>query len=43
MKSAALTALVILVLDLVTKHLALERLPPGRPVPVIDGFFPSPS
>ena len=39
MKSAALTALVILVLDLVTKHLALERLPPGRPVPVIDGFF----
>jgi signal peptidase II len=38
-KSAALTALVILVLDLLTKHLALERLPPGRPVPVIDGFF----
>ena len=39
MKSAALTTLVVLVLDLVTKHLALERLPPGRPVPVIDGFF----
>jgi len=38
-KSAALTTLVVLVLDLVTKHLALERLPPGRPVPVIDGFF----
>ncbi|HEX9748708.1 MAG TPA: signal peptidase II [Methylomirabilota bacterium] len=39
MKSAGLTALVVLVLDLVTKHLALERLLPGRPVPVIDGFF----
>ena len=39
MKSAALTALVVLVLDLVAKHLALERLLPGRPVPVIDGFF----
>jgi signal peptidase II len=38
-KSAALTALVILVLDLLTKHLALERLPPGRPVLVIDGFL----
>ena len=39
MKSAGLTALVVLVLDLLTKHLALERLPPGRPVHVIDGVF----
>ena len=39
MKSAGLTALVILVLDLATKHLALERLPPGRPVHVVDGLF----
>ena len=39
MKSAALTALVILLLDLATKHLALERLAPGRPVSVIEGFF----
>jgi signal peptidase II len=38
-KSAGLTALVVLVLDLLTKHLALDRLPPGRPVHVIDGFF----
>jgi signal peptidase II len=38
-KAAGLTAVVILVLDLLTKHLALERLPPGRPVHVIDGFF----
>jgi signal peptidase II len=38
-RSAGLTALVVLVLDLITKHLALERLPPGRPVLVIDGFF----
>lgn len=39
MKAAGLTAVVVLVLDLLTKHLALERLPPGRPVHVIDGFF----
>lgn len=39
MKSAGLTALVVLVLDLLTKYLALERLPPGRPVHVIDAFF----
>jgi len=38
-KLAALTAVVILVLDLATKHLALERLALGRPVSVIDGFF----
>jgi signal peptidase II len=38
-RPAAVTALAVLVLDVVTKHLALERLAPGRPVPVIDGFF----
>ena len=39
MRPAAVTALAVLVLDVVTKYLALERLAPGRPVPVIDGFF----
>ena len=39
MRSAGLTALLVLLLDLLTKHLALQRLPPGRPVHVIDGFF----
>lgn len=39
MRAAGLTAVVVLVLDLLTKHLALDRLPPGRPVHVIDGFF----
>jgi len=38
-RAAGLTAVVVLVLDLLTKHLALERLPPGRPVHVVDGFF----
>jgi len=38
-RAAGLTAVVVLVLDLVTKHLALERLPPSRPVQVIDSFF----
>jgi len=38
-RSAGLTALLVLLLDLLTKHLALQRLPPGRPVHVIDGFF----
>jgi signal peptidase II len=38
-RAAGLTAVVVLVLDLLTKQLALERLPPGRPVHVIDGFF----
>jgi signal peptidase II len=38
-RPAAVTALAVLVLDVVAKHLALERLAPGRPVPVIDGFF----
>ncbi len=39
MRAAGLTAVVVLVLDVVTKHLVLERLAPGRPVRVIDGFF----
>ncbi|HET9855047.1 MAG TPA: signal peptidase II [Methylomirabilota bacterium] len=39
MRAAGLTAVVVLVLDLVTKHLVLERLAPGRPVRVIDGIF----
>jgi signal peptidase II len=36
---AAGTALVVLVLDQITKLLALERLAPGVPVHVVDGFF----
>ena len=39
MTAAAFTALVVLVLDQLTKAWALEALVPGRPVPVIDGFF----
>jgi len=39
MKLAAATAVAILILDQFTKLLALERLPPGLPVGVIDGFF----
>ena len=39
MKLAAVTAALILVLDQVTKVIALDRLPPGAPVPVIDGVF----
>jgi lipoprotein signal peptidase len=38
-KAAAATALTVLILDGVTKYLALQRLPAARPVPVIDGFF----
>jgi signal peptidase II len=37
--SATLTALAILILDQLTKIWALQGLVPGRPVPVIDGFF----
>jgi len=37
--AAAITALVVLVLDQLTKVWALQALIPGRPVPVIDGFF----
>jgi signal peptidase II len=33
------TALVVLVLDQITKLLALERLAPAVPVPVVDRFF----
>ena len=39
MTPAAFTALVVLVLDQLTKAWALEALVPGRPVPVMDGFF----
>jgi signal peptidase II len=36
---AAWTALVVLVLDQLTKLAALQRLLPGIPVDVVDGFF----
>jgi signal peptidase II len=36
---AAGTALVVLLLDQVTKLVALHGLVPGVPVPVVDGFF----
>jgi signal peptidase II len=36
---AAATALAILILDQVTKYWALQRLPPGLPVSVIDRVF----
>ena len=39
MTAAAITALVVLVLDQLTKAWALQALVPGRPAPVIDGFF----
>ncbi len=39
MTAAGLTALAILVLDQLTKLWALRALIPGRPVPLIDGFF----
>jgi signal peptidase II len=38
-RAAAATALVVLVLDVVTKYVVLQGLPLGRPVPVIEGFF----
>jgi signal peptidase II len=37
--SAAGTALAVLILDQLSKLLALQRLPLGRPVSLIDGFF----
>src|SRR5258707_15260418 len=37
--SAALPALPVLILDQLTKVWALQGLAPGRPVPMIDGFF----
>ncbi|HXJ81237.1 MAG TPA: signal peptidase II [Candidatus Methylomirabilis sp.] len=39
MRTAAGTALVVLVLDQITKLLALERLEPAIPIRVFDGFF----
>ena len=39
MTLAAVTLVVVLILDQVTKDLALAHLPPGRPVGIIDGFF----
>jgi signal peptidase II len=39
MKVAVVTAVVILVLDQITKHLALVHLPPAGPVDIISGFF----
>jgi signal peptidase II len=36
---AAAAALVVLILDQLTKFWALHRLPPGIPVTVIDGIF----
>ena len=38
MTLAAVTLVVVLILDQVTKALALAHLPPGRPVPIIDGL-----
>ena len=38
MTLAAVTLVVVLILDQVTKALALAHLPPGRPVGIIDGF-----
>jgi signal peptidase II len=39
LRLAALVAGVILILDQVTKAIALRTLAPGAPVPVVDGFF----
>jgi signal peptidase II len=39
LRVAAWTGGVILVLDQVTKAFALQRLVPGLPVPVVDGFL----
>jgi signal peptidase II len=39
MRVAAVTAVVILILDQITKAMALARLAPGAPIPVIDDFF----
>jgi len=36
---AALTALVVLILDQLTKAVALRQLLPGQPISVVDGFF----
>jgi signal peptidase II len=39
MALAVATALAVLILDQLTKLLAVERLAPGVPVSVVDGFF----
>ena len=39
MTAAAVTAVVVLILDQITKALALAHLPPGSPVAMVDGFF----
>ena len=39
MTLAAVTLVVVLILDQITKALALTRLPPGLPVDIVDGFF----
>jgi len=36
---AAVTALVVLILDQLTKVVALRQLLPGQPISVVDGFF----
>ena len=36
---AAVTALVVLILDQLTKAVALRQLLPGQPISVVDGFF----
>jgi signal peptidase II len=38
MTRIAVTAVLVVILDQVTKAIALERLSPGMPVPVVDGF-----
>ena len=38
MTLAAVTMVMVLILDQVTKALALAHLPPGQPVAIIDGF-----
>ena len=39
MTLAAVTLVAVLILDQITKALALARLPPGLPVGIVDGFF----
>ena len=39
MTLAAVTLVVVLILDQVTKALALAHLPPAQPVGIVDGFF----
>ena len=39
MTLAAVTLVAVLILDQITKALALARLPPALPVSIVDGFF----